>query len=46
MQMVDHFSVQFNTKEQAYAAFVKNERFKHTIDLLDEPIQPVLKIVK
>ena len=30
----------------AYAAFVKNERFKQTIDLLDTPTQPKLKIVK
>ena len=30
--------------EKASAAFVKNERFKQTIDLLDEPVQPNLKI--
>lgn len=35
-----------NTTEKAYAAFVKNERFKQTIDLLDTPTQPKLKIVK
>ena len=32
--------------ERAYAAFVKNERFKQTIDLLDTPAQPKLTIVK
>ena len=32
--------------EVAYAAFVKNERFKQTIDLLDQPDRPKLKIVK
>jgi integrase len=30
------------TTEKAYAAFVKNERFKQTIDLLDLPVQPKL----
>ena len=35
-----------STIERAYAAFVKNERFKQTIDLLDDPKQPVLKVVK
>ena len=39
-----HSSVK--TTEKAYAAFVKNERFKQMIDLLDEPKQPVLKVVK
>jgi site-specific recombinase XerD len=34
------------TTERAYAAFVKNERFKQTTDLLDTPTQPMLKIVK
>ena len=29
-----------------YAAFVKNERFRQTIDLLDQPVQPRLKVVK
>jgi len=42
--LLGHSSVK--TTERAYAAFVKNERFKQTIDLLDEPKQPVLKIVK
>jgi len=34
------------TTEKAYAAFVKNERFMQTIDLLDKHVQPKLKIVK
>ena len=34
------------TTERAYAAFVKNERFKQTIDLLDTPVVPKLKIVR
>jgi integrase len=34
------------TTEKAYAAFVKNERFKQTIDLLDKPVLPKLKIVR
>jgi integrase len=42
--LLGHASVK--TTERAYAAFVKNERFKQTIDLLDEPTQPMLKIVK
>ena len=42
--LLGHASVK--TTERAYAAFVKNERFKQTIDLLDSPTQPVLKIVK
>ena len=42
--LLGHASVK--TTEKAYAAFVKNERFKQTIDLLDTPTQPVLKIVK
>ena len=33
------------TTEKAYAAFVKNERFKRTMDLLDKPVVPKLKIV-
>ena len=32
--------------EKAYAAFVKNERFKQTIVLLDKPSPPKLKIVR
>jgi integrase len=31
--------------EKAYAAFVKNERFKQTIDLLDKPVLPKLALV-
>jgi site-specific recombinase XerD len=42
--LLGHASVK--TTEKAYAAFVKNERFKQTIDLLDQPTQPRLKIVK
>ena len=42
--LLGHASVK--TTERAYAAFVKNERFKQTIDLLDEHVQPRLKIVK
>ena len=42
--LLGHASVK--TTEKAYAAFVKNERFKQTIDLLDEPQKPMLKIVK
>jgi hypothetical protein len=34
------------TTENAYAAFLKNERFKQTIYLLDQPVLPRLKIVK
>jgi integrase len=39
-----HASVK--TTEKAYAAFVKNERFKQAIGLLDQPVQPKLKVVK
>ncbi len=42
--LLGHSSVK--TTERAYAAFVKNERFKQTIDLLDEQVVPKLKIVK
>ena len=42
--LLGHASVK--TTEKAYAAFVKNERFKQTIDLLDQPVVPMLKIVK
>ncbi len=42
--MLGHTSVK--TTERVYAAFVKNERFKQKIDLLDEPKHPVLKVVK
>jgi integrase len=34
------------TTERVYAAFVNNERFKQTIDLLDEPVIPRLKGVR
>jgi integrase len=42
--LLGHASVK--TTERAYAAFVKNERFKQTIDLLDKPVVPKLKIVR
>jgi site-specific recombinase XerD len=42
--LLGHASVK--TTEKAYAAFVKNERFKQTIDLLYEPQKPMLKIVR
>jgi integrase len=42
--LLGHASVK--TTERAYAAFVKNERFKQTIDLLDTPVVPKLKIVR
>ena len=42
--LLGHASVK--TTEKAYAAFVKNERFKQTIDLLDKPVQPQLKVVR
>jgi len=42
--LLGHASVK--TTEKAYAAFVKNERFKQTIDLLDTPVVPKLKVVK
>ena len=42
--LLGHASVK--TTERAYAAFVKNERFKQTIDLLGAPTQPRLKILK
>jgi len=42
--LLGHASVK--TTEKAYAAFVKNERFKQTIDLLDKPVQPKLKVVR
>ena len=42
--LLGHASVK--TTEKAYAAFVKNERFKQTIDLLDEPVVQKLKIVR
>ncbi|MCP4993991.1 MAG: tyrosine-type recombinase/integrase [Gammaproteobacteria bacterium] len=42
--LLGHSSVK--TTERAYAACVKNERFKQTIDLLDTPVVPKLKVVK
>jgi len=39
--LLGHASVK--TTERAYAAFVRNERFKQTIELLDLPNQPALK---
>ncbi len=42
--LLGHASVR--TTEKAYAAFVKNERFKQTIDLLDKPVKPKLKVVR
>ena len=42
--LLGHSSVK--TTERAYAAFVKNERFRQTIDLLDQKKQPVLKVVR
>jgi integrase len=42
--LLGHASVK--TTEKTYAAFVKNERFKQTIDLLDQPERPKLSIVK
>jgi len=44
LYLLGHVSVK--TTEKAYAACVKNERFKQTIDLLDKPVQPKLKVVK
>ena len=41
--LLGHSSVK--TTERAYAAFVKTERFKQTIDLLDEQVVPRLKVV-
>jgi len=42
--LLGHASVK--TTERAYSAFVRNERFKQTIDLLDEPVVPRLKVVR
>jgi integrase len=42
--LLGHASVK--TTEKAYAAFVKNERFKQTIELLDEPGMPKLTVVR
>ena len=42
--LLGHASVK--TTEKAYAAFVKNERFKQTIDLLNQPVRPRSKVVR
>ena len=42
--LLGHASVK--TTERAYAAFIRNERFKQTIELLDQPNQPALKGVR
>jgi site-specific recombinase XerD len=42
--LLGHASVK--TTEKAYAAFVKNERFNQTIELLDKPVVPKLKVVR
>ena len=42
--LLGHGSVK--TTEKAYAAFVENERFKQTIDLLDKPVLPRLNVVR
>jgi len=42
--LLGHSSVK--TTERAYAAFVKNERFRQTIDLLDQQVVPKLKVVE
>ena len=44
LHLLGHASVK--TTQKAYAAFVKNERFKQTIDLLDKPVPPRLEVVK
>lgn len=41
--LLGHASVK--TTEQTYAAFVRNDRFKKTIELLNQPRQPNLKCV-
>lgn len=41
--LLGHASVK--TTERTYAAFVRNERFKQTIELLDQPNQLTLKCV-
>jgi len=40
-----HSNNSVKTTERAYAAFVRNERFKQTIALQDEPQKPKLKLV-
>lgn len=41
--LLGHASVK--TTERAYAAFIKNDRYKKTIDLLEEDTKPRLKVV-
>ncbi len=43
-RLLGHSSVK--TTERSYTALVRNERFKQTIDLLDEPKKPELSVVK
>ena len=42
--LLGHSSVK--TTERFFSAFIKNERFKQTIDLLDTPVKLELKIEK
>ena len=42
--LLDHVSVK--TTEKAYAALVKNERLKQTIDLLHKPERPKESLIK
>ena len=42
--LLGHSSVK--TTARAYAAFVKNERFTQTIDLSDQLVVPMLKVVQ
>jgi integrase len=42
--LLGHASVK--TTGKAYAAFINNERFKQTIDLLDAPVPPKLTVVR
>ena len=42
--LLGHSSVK--TTERSYSAFIKNERFKQTVDLLDKKVVPNLKVVK
>ena len=40
------YNHQQSNYHHAYAAFVKNERFKQTIDILDQPVLRKLRVVK
>ena len=42
--LLGHSSVK--TTERSYSAFIKNERFKQTIDLLNQPVVPKLEVVR